>query len=90
MGSYSLDMSSARGLICLSAINCGKREPVRSCVYSFIFGFTRALQLMISNYVSPDITLVMEVVPYLMIIIVFLVTQIPEARRNTMRIFSGE
>lgn len=90
VGSYSLNMSAARGLICLSAINCGRREPLRSCLYAMIFGFTRALQLMISNYVSPNITLVMEVVPYLTIIIVFLITETPEARKNTMRIFSDE
>ena len=90
VGSYSLNMSAARGLICLSAINCGRREPVRSCAFAMIFGFTRALQLMISNYVSPNVTLVMEVVPYMTIILVFLLTEIPKARKTTMRIFQED
>ncbi len=87
VGSYSLNMSSARGLICLAAINCGRQRPVKSCMYALIFGFVRALQLMLSAYVSPNITLVLEIIPYLTIVIVFLFTETPAARRTTMRFF---
>ena len=87
VGSYSLNMSSARGLICLAAINCGRQRPQKSCMYALIFGFVRALQLMLSAYVSPNITLVLEIIPYLTIIVVFLFTETPAARRTTMRFF---
>ncbi len=39
-GAYSLNMSAARGLICLAAINCGRRKPVQSCLFAIIFGFS--------------------------------------------------
>lgn len=90
VGSYSLNMSAARGLICLAAINCGRQRPIKSCLYALIFGFVRALQLMLSAYVSPNITLVLEIIPYLTIIIVFLFTEAPAARRTTMRFFREE
>lgn len=86
-GSYSLNMSAARGLICLSAIACGRMRPLRACVFSFIFGFARALQMLLSSFVRPDTALLMNVIPYVTIIIVFLFTEIPVARKNTMRIF---
>ncbi len=90
VGSYSLNMSAARGLICLAAINCGRQRPLKSCMYAMIFGFVRALQLMLSAYVSPNITLVLEIIPYLTIIVVFLFTESPAARKTTMRFFREE
>lgn len=86
-GLFNLNMASARGLIALSAINCGKREPVRSCLFGLLFGFSRATQIIIANYVNPNTAEFMNVVPYITIIIVFLITEIPVARKNTMRIF---
>ena len=86
-GAYSLNMSAARGLICLSAINCGRRRPIASCAFSMVFGFSKALQMVMSTKMGPDAALVMDVVPYLTIIIVFLATEFPVARKNVMRIF---
>lgn len=86
-GAYSLNMSAARGLICLSAINCGRRKPLQSCAFAMIFGFSRALQLVLAGYMGPNEALMMDVIPYLTIILVFLFTEIPIARKNVMRIF---
>lgn len=86
-GLFSLNIASARGLICLSAINCGKRRPIQSCLFGLLFGFSRAFQLIISEFVGAETAEFMNVVPYITIIIVFLITEIPVARRNTMRIF---
>ena len=86
-GSYSVNMSAARGLICLSAVACGRMRPLRSCAFSFLFGFARALQMVLSGFVGPDTALLMNTIPYVTIIIVFLFTEVPVARRNTMRIF---
>ena len=87
VGSYSLNMSASRGLICLSAIECGRRLPGRACLFSVLFGFAKALQLVISAYLSPDILLVMDIVPYMAVILVFIFAEIPEAKKNTMRVF---
>lgn len=84
---FSLQMSAARGLICLSAINCGKRRPIQSCLFGLLFGFSRALQLILSEFVGSITAELMNIVPYVTIIIVFLFTEIPVARKNTMRIF---
>jgi ABC-type uncharacterized transport system permease subunit len=86
-GMFSLNIASARGLICLSAINCGKKKPVQSCLFGVLFGFSRALQVVLSKYVDVNTTELFNVIPYITIIIVFLVTEIPVSRRNTMRIF---
>lgn len=86
-GMFSLNISSARGLICLAAINCGKRRPVHSCLFGLLFGFSRALQIVLSKYVGSNTAELFNIVPYVTIIIVFLVTEIPQAKKNTMRIF---
>ncbi len=86
-GLFSLNIASARGLICLSAINCGKRRPVQSALFGVLFGFSRALQLIMSEFVGAEAAEFMNVIPYITIIIVFLFTEIPVARKNTMRIF---
>lgn len=86
-GMFSLNIASARGLICLAAINCGKRRPVQSCLFGLLFGFSRALQIVLSQYVGSNTAELINVLPYAAIIVVFLVTELPAARRNTMRIF---
>ena len=86
-GMFSLNIASARGLICLAAINCGKRRPIQSCLFGLLFGFSRALQIVLSEYVGSNTAELINVLPYVTIIIVFLFTEIPIARRNTMRIF---
>ena len=86
-GAYSLNMSSARGIICLSAINCGRKRPLQSCGFALLFGFSRALQLIMASNLGPNEALVMDVVPYVAIVLVFLVTEMPAARKNVMRIF---
>ena len=48
------------------------------------------MQLVLANFMGPDEALVMDVVPYLTIILVFLITEIPSARKNVMRIFWEE
>ena len=87
LGIYTINMSASRGFICLSAINCGRKEPLRSCAYAVLFGFARALQTVLNNYVPVAVSSLLAVIPYLAIIIVLLVVEIPNARRNNLRIF---
>ena len=86
-GRFSLNIASARGLICLSAINCGKKRPVQACLFGLLFGFSRALEVCLSQYVDVNTTELFNVIPYITIIIVFLITEIPISMKNTMRIF---
>jgi len=87
LGIYTINMSASRGFICLSAINCGRKEPIRSCGYALLFGFARALQTILNNYVPVAVSSLLAVIPYVTIIVVLLVVEIPNARRNNLRIF---
>ena len=49
LGMYTINMTANRGFICLSAINCGRKDPEKACVYALIFGFVRALQTIINR-----------------------------------------
>ena len=87
LGMYTADMSAARGFICLSAIVCGRREPVRSSLFALLFGFARALQVYLATIVDSVTASLIGMIPYLTILVVLVITEAPLARRNTMRIF---
>ncbi|QTQ12988.1 ABC transporter permease [Treponema parvum] len=87
LGMYTMGMSANRGFICLSAINCGKKEPGKACIYSMIFGFVRALQMVINNYVPAAISSLLAIIPYVTIIVVLLFVEVPIMRKNHFRFF---
>jgi simple sugar transport system permease protein len=87
LGMYTMNMTANRGFICLSAIVCGKRQPVRSALYALLFGLAKALQIMLTNVVDSVTASLIGMLPYLTILLVLLVTEIPATRRNTVRIF---
>lgn len=87
VGVYTLDMSASRGYICLSAIICGRNEPVRASLFALLFGFARALQLILNNYVGPTAASLIGILPYITILIVLFITELPRLRTNTLRIF---
>ena len=89
LGIYTINMTANRGFICLSAINCGRKEPHRACVYAVIFGFARALQTILNNYVPVAISSLIGILPYVTIIVALLIVEIPNARKNHLRIFRG-
>ena len=88
LGMYTLNISAARGYICLSAINCGRKEPLKSAGFGLLFGFTKALQIILANYVGSTLASSLEALPYIMIIIVLVATELPAVRRNPLRIFA--
>lgn len=90
VGIFTLDMAASRGYICLSAINCGKREPIRASLFAVLFGFARALQIVLNNYVGPAVASLIGILPYATILIVLFLTEFPASRRNTMRIFQEQ
>lgn len=89
LGMYTIGMSANRGFICLSAINCGRKEPGKACIYALIFGFVRALQTVVNNYVPAAISSLLGILPYATIIIVLLIVEAPVAKRNHLRFFKG-
>jgi len=87
LGMYTINMSANRGFICLSAINCGRKDPEKACVYALLFGFVRALQTVVNNFVSPAISSLLGVLPYVTILVVLVIVETPNARKNHLRIF---
>jgi len=87
LGMYTMNMTANRGFICLSAIVCGKRQPIRSALYALLFGLAKALQIMLTNVVDSVTASLIGMLPYLTILVVLLVTEIPATVRNTLRIF---
>lgn len=89
LGIYTINMTANRGFICLSAINCGRKEPHKACIYAIIFGFAKALQTILNNYVPVAISSLIGVLPYVTIIVALLIVEIPNARKNHLRIFKN-
>ena len=87
LGMYTLNISASRGYICLSAINCGRKEPGKSALFGLLFGFTKAVQIVLSNYLGSTLASLLEALPYITIIVVLVATELPAVRRNPMRIF---
>lgn len=87
LGMYTINMSANRGFICLSAINCGRKDPEKACVYALIFGFVRALQTVVNNFVPTAISSLLGILPYVTILVVLVIVETPNARKNHLRIF---
>lgn len=87
LGIYTINMTANRGFICLSAINCGRKEPGKACLYALIFGFVRALQTIVNNFVPAAISSLLGIMPYVTILVVLLVVETPNARKNNLRFF---
>lgn len=87
LGMYTINMSANRGFICLSAINCGRKDPEKACMYAIIFGFVRALQTVVNNFVDPAISSLLGILPYVTILVVLVIVEMPNVRKNHLRIF---
>ena len=87
LGMYTINMSANRGFICLSAINCGRKDPEKACIYAFLFGFVRALQTVVNNFVPSAISSLLGILPYVTILVVLVIVETPNARKNHLRIF---
>lgn len=87
LGMYTMGMSANRGFICLSAINCGRKEPGKACIYALIFGFVRALQMVVNNYVPSAISSLLGILPYVTLLVVLVIVETPNLKKNHLRIF---
>ncbi len=86
---YNADMSASRGFVCLSAIVCGRREPVRSSLFAILFGFAKAVQVYLASQVDPVVASLIGLIPYVTILIVLFITEAPKIKKNPMKIFSN-
>ena len=69
LGLFTNSMTAGRGFIAIAAIYCGQGDPVRSAVYSILFGLARSLSINLSIYGGAASGL-FDCIPYLMMVVV--------------------
>lgn len=84
-GMFNLGISAGRGFICLSAITCGKCRPGRSAAFAFFFGFVRALQIKITAFTDSTAASLLGALPYIMVIIVLILSEHKSIKNRTNR-----
>jgi simple sugar transport system permease protein len=89
LASYTPDITAGTGFIALAAIYCGQGSPKTSAIYSIIFGLSRALALNLSLNVGA-IAGLLEIIPYVMIVIVLSTVAIIRERKTLYRGFINE
>lgn len=89
LGMYTDNMVSGRGFTCMAAIYCGKGKPAKCVAYAMIFGLTRALQIKLTTMFDAATASLIEMLPYLMIVVVMFVSSLGDFRRNNFRGFKN-
>ncbi|XFA99065.1 ABC transporter permease [Candidatus Izemoplasma sp. B36] len=89
LASYTPDITAGTGFIALAAIYCGQGSPKSSALYAIIFGLSRALALNLSLRVG-SIAGLLEIIPYIMIVIVLSTVAIIRERKTLYRGFINE
>ena len=56
-------------------------------MYAFLFGFVRALQTVVNNFLPSTISSLLGILPYVTILVVLVIVETPNARKNHLRIF---
>lgn len=85
LGMYTDNMVSGRGFTCMAAIYCGKGKPAKCVAYAMIFGLTRALQIKLTTMLDAATASLVEMLPYLMIVIVMFVSSLDDFKKNNFR-----
>ena len=85
LGMYTDNMVSGRGFTCMAAIYCGKGKPANCVAYATLFGLTRALQIKLTTMFDAATASLIEMLPYLMIVIVMFISSIGSYRTNNVR-----
>ncbi len=89
LGMYTDSMVSGRGFSCMAAIYCGKGNPARCVAYALVFGLTRALQIKLTTMLDVATASLIEMLPYLMIVIVMFISSLGSYRTNNSRGFKN-
>lgn len=87
LGMYTDNMVSGRGFTCMAAIYCGKGKPTQCVGYAIIFGLARALQIKLTTLFDAATASLIEMLPYLIIVLVMFVSSLGDYRRNNIRGF---
>ena len=87
LGMYNIGLVAGRGFICLAAITCGRKYPLRTAAFALLFGFAKALQIKIATFIDPTVASLVGVIPFVTILIVLFIAEINQTRKNTIRIF---
>ena len=89
LASYTTDITAGTGFIAIAAIYCGQGNPKSSSIYAIIFGLSRALAVNLSLRIG-TIAGLLEIIPYIMIVIVLTVVAIVRERKTLYRGFLNE
>ena len=85
LGMYTDNMVSGRGFTCMAAIYCGKGKPAKCVAYAMIFGLARAVQIKLTTLFDAATASLVEMLPYMMIVIVMFISSLGECRKNPVR-----
>lgn len=89
LASYTPDITAGTGFIAIAAIYCGAGNPKQSSLYAIIFGVSRALAVNLALRVG-TVAGLLEIIPYVMIVIVLLGVGIARKRKTLYRGFLHE
>jgi simple sugar transport system permease protein len=89
LASYTPDITAGTGFIALAAIYCGQGNPKASGLYALIFGLSRALALNLALKIG-SIAGLLDIIPYIMIVVVLSVVAIIRERKTLYRGFIHE
>lgn len=89
LASYTTDITAGTGFIAIAAIYCGQGNPKSSAIYSIIFGVSRSLAVNLALKIG-SIAGLLEIIPYIMIVIVLTTVAIIRERNTLYRGFLNE
>ncbi|MDR2517699.1 MAG: ABC transporter permease [Spirochaetaceae bacterium] len=69
---FTENMTRGRGFLCLTAILVGKGDPWKTALVAALFAYTSSMTLVLSSYGLP--TQIMNMTPYVVVLIVLLMT----------------
>jgi len=89
LSSYTPDITAGTGFIAIAAIYCGNGKPKTAALYAIIFGLARSLSVNLALHVG-NIARLLEIIPYIMIVLVLTVVAIIRHRKTLYRGFINE
>lgn len=89
LASYTPDITAGTGFIAIAAIYCGQGNPKSSSLYAILFGISRSLAINLSLRIG-TIAGLLEMIPYIMIVVVLTVVGIIRKRKTLYRGFLHE
>lgn len=89
MALFTNNMTAGRGFIAIAAIYCGKGKPIRSTLYTIVFGLAQSLAINLRIYAGP-ISGLFDIIPYIMMIAVLFAVSSVQILHTRTRGFKNE